>query len=101
MGQKLVVGNVGTAGVTALRQHANGARAPAKLVSLHLLVACQCLPSWRHAHTCAHTVHTCTHMYTHTCTQNTHASTGQRIDMKQPRAQLPEGLYSTYILIFI
>lgn len=39
-GQKLVVGDVGIARITVLRQDANGARAPAKFVSLHLLVAC-------------------------------------------------------------
>lgn len=85
MGQKLVVGDVGTARITALRQHANGARAPTKFVFLHFLVACQYFLSWRHAHACAHTMHM--HMYVHTCTQNTHTSTGQRIDGKQPSCQ--------------
>lgn len=40
VGQKLVVGDVDTAGITVLRQDADGARAPARFVSLHLPVAC-------------------------------------------------------------
>lgn len=37
---------------------------------------------------CTHSAHRHMYVHTHTCTQNTHASTGQKIDGKQHRAHL-------------